>query len=53
MTIKARRAYCPQETTDHVTLCTSITCYDKYVELAYEGPEGPDVMTHEQWDESK
>lgn len=28
--------------------CTSLTCYDYYVHLEYEGP-GSHIMTYEEW----
>lgn len=33
----------------HTPECDSMTCYEKYVDLEYEGPEGPQVMTYEAW----
>jgi hypothetical protein len=29
--------------------CDSLTCYPRYVELEYEGPQGPVVMTFAEW----
>jgi hypothetical protein len=41
---------CPERDREqHAIRCNSINCYEKYVELEYEGPDGPYVMTIEEW----
>lgn len=33
----------------HPRYHTSLDCYPRYFELEYEGPQGGQVMTHEEW----
>lgn len=39
----------PDSCCKHERQHTSMDCYPRYVELEYEGPDGGEVMTFEQW----
>jgi len=43
------RPYDFDTTHKHTSECTSLTCYERYIELEYDGPDHVGAMTREEW----